>query len=260
MNSIKYLTASLFLQQSQANLNTEQLFAQIESDQSLSFDDAKAPASHPIVQFRNMFGQTFDEAKDIIDFGTLDREELDSFNLFKGFIDESVSLDPRKKELEKDANYHMDELATHFKGLQNLIYRPVERVFWIQSHDLMDRRSENQKEYKILNALCLVMTETPERMIHVNEMSKEAMRFVIEKAWPLCMVDVLDLNPDIQEHYEAMSDAYREEDWETMGHELAIIADIMHDEEIDKRGWDAVMAKDKKERESDHKWYDTIED
>lgn len=52
-------------------------------------------------------------------------------------------------------------------------------------------RSEVMKEFKIVSVLGEILQDVPERLIHVNHIDKDLMRFVLVKAWALKTIDVI---------------------------------------------------------------------
>lgn len=61
-------------------------------------------------------------------------------------------------------------------------------------------------------------------------------------------------------HYEAMSDAYYQEDWEKMGSECAKIAHILHEDQKKEMGEAYVKTKDEFEKNSKHQYFNGIDD
>ena len=146
-----------------------------------------------------------------------------------------MELDENSTTLESDPNLKLSLYENNFKGVKNLISRPIHRVMKIQSR-IVSKRTEVMKEFKIVLSLAEVLTDVPERLIHVNRISKELMRFVLMKAWPLKRMDVIHYVPDILENYEALSDAYYDDDWEEMGIQTARIAHKLHEDQKKVRG------------------------
>lgn len=99
-----------------------------------------------------------------------------------------------------------------------------------------------------------VLTDVPERLIHVNGMNMHLMRFIMMSAWPLTRIDAIHYVPGILEHYEAMSDAYYESDWQEMGVQVARIAHILHEDQKKTYGEQYVRDEDIFEMNSEHEW------
>lgn len=157
--------------------------------------------------------------------------DIDSYYLYKGFIEQAIeqSEDAEDLKLLPDMKFD-DSFEGNFVRTSHLIAIPVHRVMLIQSHAVRTKRTEEMKEFKIVTVLAHVMTDVPERLIHVNHLNKELMHFVLKSAWPLATIDIMHHVPAIMPHYEAMSDAYYDNDWEAMGKECAKIAHILHED------------------------------
>ena len=154
-----------------------------------------------------------------------------------------------------------DEHVEHnFKGTAHLIVYPIHRIMLIQSKLMTTKRSESMKEFRIVSILAHVFTDVPERLIHVNHLSKNLMHYVLMMAWPLTRIDVMHQIPDITEPYEAMSDAYYDDDWEKMGIECAKIAHIIHEDQKKVMSEEYVKSMDEFEKGYDHQYFDTIQD
>ena len=179
--------------------------------------------------------------------------DVDSYYLYKGFIEESIRLSENKTNLENDQNMKVESIERKFKGVQNLISRPVHRVMMIQRR-MVSKRTEQMKEFKIVGTLGEIFTDVPERLIHVNGIDEHLMHFVLMSAWPLTRMDIIHEVPGILSHYEALSDAYHDNDWELMGVEAAQIAHIIHEDQKKVRGEDYVEKEDDREMNSDHEW------
>merc|ERR1711988_179748 len=96
-----------------------------------------------------------------------------------------IALDTNKTELESDPSMSLEHIEEHFKGVYNLITTPINRIFAIQKRTILTKRTEAMKEFKIVGVLGHVMTDVPERLIHVNHISSNLMHYVLLKAWPL---------------------------------------------------------------------------
>merc|ERR1711998_260707 len=145
------------------------------------------------------------------------------------------------------------ELELHFKGTHNLITAPVMRSMKIQDKSIgISKRSEHMKEFRIIGALAHVMMDVPERLIHVNDLNEKLLRYVLKKAWPLGRMDLMHQVVDVQEHYEDMSNSYHEQDWESMGVQLAEIAEALHDDLEDRVGKEEVKKQDEYEESVEH--------
>lgn len=60
--------------------------------------------------------------------------------------------------------------------------------------------------------------------------------------------------PDIIQNYEALSDAYYDDDWEEMGVQAAHIAYKLHEDQKKTNGEKYVEDEDEFQRDSDHSW------
>lgn len=216
MKAIKYCAAALLMQGAQGEQSFRPVVQSIGEGHMSYFDLQDALHEH--------------------DADHMSQGDLDSYYLFKGFIEEAIKLDKNAAELEKDPAMSLDNFKTHFKGTHNLITAPVHRVMQIQAHSGVSKRSEFMKEFRIVGALAHVMMDVPERLIHVQELDEKLMRFVLKKAWPLAHMDIMEENEDIDKDYEEMSDAYHAQDWEDMGKDLADISNILHEELVKKYG------------------------
>lgn len=143
--------------------------------------------------------------------------DIDSFYLFKGFVEESIKLDENRTELENDPAMKLDHLQTHFKGVHTMITIPIQRVMMIQDNDRLAKRTELMKEFKIVSAMSHVMSDVPERLIHVNDLNKRLMHFVLMKAWPLSTLDIMREVPEVTPFYRKMSEEYHRHNWEGVG-------------------------------------------
>lgn len=212
------------------------------------------------MQFKNTHGfYDLERAKDVNELDHLMQSDIDSYWLYKGFYEESIRLDANRTELEKDKELQFTDDYSTFKGVRNLIAKPMHRVMKVQSRGV-SKRNENMKEFKIVSALAGVMTDVPERLIHVNRISKKQMKFVLMKAWPLKKIDVMHQVPDIMDNYEALSDAYYDDDWEEMGIQGAKIALKLHEDQKVVNGDLFVEKEDEFMRDGDHSWYGIDED
>jgi len=125
---------------------------------------------------------------------------------------------------------------------------------------MVSKRTEIMKEFRIVGSLAEILTDVPERLIHVNNINEHLMRFVLMSAWPLTRIDVIHQIPEMVPHYEAFSDAYYDNDWEEMGIQMAKIARILHEDQKTVRGETYVEEEDEHEMTTEHQWMGINED
>lgn len=137
MKSIKYLAAFAMLSKEcfgEQLFDSKQTikFNQVSEGQALSYQEESAlTVNHPKVQFKHMGQYDLSDAVDDTFIDHMTQGDIDSYYLYKGFIEESIKLSENRTELEKDEELNVAPLESLFKGVQNLISRPVHRVMMI---------------------------------------------------------------------------------------------------------------------------------
>ena len=237
-----------------------QYFKPVPSSENDTFPLEEDEKNEPLSHHGQLGDLDLGDAEDFTLLHHMGQGDLDSYWLFKGFVDEAIALDENRTELEKDEEMKLDHLETHFKGVHTMISMPIDRIMQIQHNPLLAKRTEAMKEFKIIGSMAHVFSDVPERLIHVNDLSKKLMRFVLMKAWPLSTLDILVEIPEITPYYRALTDNYLNHNWYGIGMQLAHIALILHEEQKKEIGEEEVALEDQLELDTERAWIDGIDD
>merc|ERR1712091_731370 len=119
---------------------------------------------HPVVGWKSREDMyDLDDAMHDSGVDHMSQGDLDSYYLFKGFLEESIRLDENKDALLNNPDFDFKKMEPKFRATHNLITAPIRRIMMIQQkNSLLSKRSEFMKEFRIIGALAHVMMEVPD--------------------------------------------------------------------------------------------------